>query len=66
MVKMVNFVLYLCILPQKKSLKIKYVVALTSVAQLVGHHPAKGKFTGSIPGQGTWLGCGFCPFLGHV
>ena len=31
-------------------------VALTSVAQSVGHHPAKRKATSSIPGQGTFLG----------
>ena len=31
----------------------------TYVAQLVGHRPAKCKVTGSIPSQGTRLGCGF-------
>ena len=33
--------------------------ALTSVAQLVGHHAAKQKVTSSIPSQGTCLDCGF-------
>ena len=31
--------------------------ALTYVAQLIGHHPAKQKVTGLIPSQGTCLGC---------
>ena len=30
-------------------------LALTSAAQLVGHHPAKQKISGSIPSQGTSL-----------
>ena len=38
--------------------------ALTGVAQLVRHHPTKRKVSGSIPGQGTRLGCGFSPQLG--
>ena len=33
--------------------------ALTYVAQLIGHHPAKQKVTGLIPSQGTCLGCRF-------
>ena len=32
--------------------------ALTGVAQLVGHRPAKQKVAGSIPSQGTCLGFG--------
>ena len=40
--------------------------ALTSVAQLVGHHPEKQKVTGLIPGQGTCLDCGFGPCLRGV
>ena len=31
-------------------------MALTSVAQLLGHSPAKRKVAGSTPGQGTRLG----------
>ena len=38
---------------------------LTGVAQFVGHHLAKQKVTGSIPGQGAWLVCGFGPGSGH-
>ena len=37
---------------------LKSYVALTSVAQLVGHHPAKQKVTGSNPSQAghmPWL-----------
>ena len=37
---------------------------MTSVAQLVGHHPEKQKVTSSIPDQGTCLGCGPGPWLG--
>ena len=40
--------------------------ALTGVAQLVGHHPAKYMFAGSIPSQGMGLGCGSGPQLGCV
>ena len=40
--------------------------ALTSVAQVVGRHPAEWKVTGLIPGQGTCPGCGFDPQLGYV
>ena len=36
--------------------------ALTGVAHLDGDHPAKQKFAGSIPSQGTRLGCGFSPW----
>ena len=35
--------------------------ALSGVAQLVECGPAEQKVTGSIPGQGTGLGCGFVP-----
>ena len=35
-----------------------------SVAQWVGHPPTNRKFMGSIPGQGTCLGCGLGPWLG--
>ena len=31
-----------------------------------GYHPANWKVTGSIPGQGTCLGCRFSPRLGHM
>ena len=41
-----------------------YFLALTSVAQWVEHCPTKQKVTGSIPGQGTRLGCGFSPQSG--
>ena len=41
-------------------------LALTSVTQLVGHCLAKQKVTGSIPGQGTHLGCGFGLQVGHM
>ena len=42
------------------------LMALTGVAQLVGHRPAKQKVTGSVPGQGTCLGYGFCLLSGSV
>ena len=38
-------------------------VALTGVAQWVGHHPTNRKFSGSIPGHSTCLGCGPGPQL---
>ena len=34
------------------------------MAQWVGHRPAKQKVTGSIPSQGTYLGCGYGPRWG--
>ena len=40
------------------------ILTLTSMAQLVGHYPAKRMVTGSIPGQGTCLGCRFRPRQG--
>ena len=45
---------------------IKKKIALTGVVQLVGQHPADRGVLGSIPGQGTCLGCGFGPQLGSV
>ena len=36
------------------------------VALLVGVLSCTQKFVGLIPGQGTYLGCEFGPFLGHV
>ena len=41
-------------------------VALSSVAQWVGHCLKKQKVIGSIPSQGTCLGCGFGPWSGHL
>ena len=45
---------------------IKNGLALTGVAQLVGHHSAKQRVAGSILDQGTCLGCRFGPRLGSV
>ena len=42
------------------------ITALTSVARLVGHHPAKQKVANLIPGQGTRLGSGLGPGSGHM
>ena len=39
--------------------KINLKNALTRVAQLVGHHPAKRNVASSIPSKGTSLGCRF-------
>ena len=39
---------------------------LAGVAQLVGHRPVNGRVVGSIPSQGTYLGCGFSPLLRHM
>ena len=44
---------------KKKKKGKKAGTALTGVAQLVGLPSAKQKVTGSIPGQGTRLGCRF-------
>ena len=41
-------------------------LALTGVAQLVGHHLRKQKAASLIPGQGTCLGCGFSPWVGSI
>ena len=38
--------------------------AQTGVSRWAGCHPANHKVTGSIPGQGTCLGCMFCPGQG--
>ena len=38
--------------------------SVASVAQLVGHHPANWKVTGSIPSQGTCRGVGSIPGQG--
>ena len=42
------------------------VLALASVAQLLGVSPYNGKFAGLIPGQDMGLGCGSNPWSGHV
>ena len=39
---------------------------MASVAQLLGHHPANWKATGSIPSTCTCLGCRFGPQLGYM
>ena len=44
----------------------KHKLALTGVVQLVGCRPTKWKVTGSIPGQGTCVGCRFGPQSGHL
>ena len=49
-----------------KPVKFWASLPLTSVAQLVGHHPVNWKVAGLIPSQGTCLGCGFGPGWGHV
>ena len=36
------------------------------VTLLVGARPVHQKFAGSIPSQGTYLGRGFHPQLGHI
>ena len=38
-----------------KWIKCSSTAALTSVAQVVGCHPAKQMVAGSIPSQGTWV-----------
>ena len=48
------------------SFKLQESVALTGVAQLVGHHPTKRKVAGSIPDSGTCLCCRFGPWWGHM
>ena len=47
-------------------IKIGNILALAHMAELPGCHPARPKFTSSIPGQGTCLSCGPVPQLGHV
>ena len=49
---------------KKNSKNKKKPLALTHVTQLVGHHPAKQRVTGSLPSQGTCLCCGFSPCWG--
>ena len=44
---------------------LKFPITLTSVAQLLGLHPASERAAGSIPGQGTCPDCGFGPQTGH-
>ena len=41
-------------------------LALTAVAQLVGHHPTERNVASWIPSQGTHLGCGFGTWSGRV
>ena len=40
--------------------------ALAGVAQWIEHWPTNQKVTGSIPSQGTCLGCGPGPWLGGM
>ena len=40
--------------------------ALAAVAQWIEHQPANQKVMGSVPGQGTCLGCRPVPSWGHV
>ena len=40
--------------------------ALSGVAQWIECWPGNQGVAGSIPGQGTWLGCGPGPLWGHV
>lgn len=49
-------------------LKNKWILALTDVAQWVGHHTANQKVASSVLGQGTFLGlgCGPGPPIGGV
>ena len=42
----------------------KAICALSGILQWVGSHPANQEVTGSIPSQGTCLGCGPSPQLG--
>ena len=49
-----------------KTLNTHFQWALPGVAQWAGCHPGNQKVAGSIPGQGTCLGCGFCPWSGCV
>ena len=43
---------------------IKNIRALAGVAQWTDHQPANQRVAGSIPSQGTCLGCGFDPCRG--
>ena len=40
--------------------------ALAGWLSRLDHHPVHQKVAGSIPGQGTDLGCGFNPWSGHI
>ena len=40
-------------------------IALTGVAQCIGHHPAKHKVIGLVPDQGTYPGCRPGPQFGE-
>ena len=48
---------------QNNKVLLKYE-ALTDVAQWIEHRPVNQKVTGSIPSQGTCLGCGAGPQFG--
>ena len=48
----------------QNDLKILFHLALTGMAQLVGHHSANQRATSSIPGWGTRLGCRSVPGQG--
>ena len=57
-----------CPLPYRPAWPRTPVPAKSSLkrAQWVGLHPAELRVTGSTPGQGTGLGCGFDPWWGHA
>ena len=50
----------------KSSLFCFVLLALAGVAQLVGALSHNWKVVGSIPGQVTYLGCGFDPLSGRI
>ena len=55
----------LAVLNDNKILSLKaYRSALAGVAQWIEHWPANQRVTGSIPSQGTCLGCGPGPLCG--
>ena len=62
----VAFILVKSMLELCKPLCKMISLALISVAQLIGHHLTKQKVAGSIPGQGTCLGCEFSPQSGCI
>ena len=47
---------------QLENQNIRITKVLTGVAQLSGRHPTNQKVAGSIPCQGTCLGCGYHPW----
>ena len=49
---------------KKKKQKELHVAALTGMAQWIEHQPVNWKVTGSIPSQGTCLGCRPGPQMG--